>query len=227
MNGYELIASVVNAVAWPAVVLAAVFIWKNPIAKLIGRFRKIDFRGGTVDFLELVEEAGQQLVEPKGQESKPSQLQTSTSTGSVAPESSAPKPTPERAMNAPGDEIVAEAARLLVPSEADVDANPTGSVLRAWNAVEAAIGGLYDRTFMPESELLAATYKVHSSLTTHARIRKLKDRGRMPDGTAAAIERLQQARNMLVHSRSGEMSPVASREYVRVAYRVVDLINRG
>jgi hypothetical protein len=60
-----LIASIVKSVAWPLVVLVIAFMFKNEIAALLKRIKKVSHKDTNIDFVEELAEATQSWEKPK------------------------------------------------------------------------------------------------------------------------------------------------------------------
>jgi hypothetical protein len=204
MSASELIASLVDSLAWPLAVVAVVFVFRGAIANLIRTVTQLRYGSFEVNF-------GRELAALEAQ----------------APAALPPPAAPDvRGIPHPGEEIdresidrrrmAPEPSRLPEEKVATVaQVSPAAAVSLAWNEIETELRDAAQRT---------GSAPAAASQDTEQLMQTLAAAGTMSPDVFGYLDRMRRLRNEAVHAPPQALTPAEAQDYARLANQVIQHI---
>jgi hypothetical protein len=218
MTNLGLVASLVGNLVWPATVAGLVLFFRQPLIKLIGRIKSAQVAGQSFEFGPQLEEAedktnvavSDSAVIPGAAEVKPPGQITEekVSPSSLDDEASVSQ---EHDQGARSDFEIAEEARSRVSKLAlDAEANPSFTVLRAWEELSSVLADQIG-TVLPEKQ---------RSGNPLALLPEMQKGGMMTPSYIEAVQDVRRLRNAVAHGQHNP-TPGEAIAYVETISKLV------
>lgn len=197
-------AGLLGAIAWPAALVAVAVMFRSEAKNLLGRLKSFSGPGIAADFEDKLEKLEAERSQA-GQPSPPAQEDTDGA------HQHGEEPTEEESASIPvGPPDVLESVV--------VRANPVGSVMETWRALDVLLRAVYAKTFPHE--------KFKRRVTVAEMLSMLHKDGTLPSQIVDMLNELYRMRNIVAHSDKAELSPSQVFRYSRQASDVRRYLER-
>lgn len=195
MDVLTFIVGILNAIGWPAAVVAIVLLLRTPITERLGELRRLKWKTLEVEF-----DKGLKQIEKQVDKLLPEIKEVVTS---------------DTLKIGVGEEVTISEG-LSIDMDKDqfsrlAELSPPAAIIQAWLTVENALRSLAARHDIPVS-----------TRTSSLELIKLLTRREILDNpTIAILNNLRALRNDAAHARSSELSASQANEYQAVTHRLV------